>query len=162
MRHKKGDRIMKWLLALAALAAAAQPLARINETSYPQMIAAQKGKVVLVDFWATWCVPCRKEMPELAKLESRLKAKGLVLIPISADEPENEAAAREFLSKAGVKTPGYLKAPKDDDAFIRGVDPKWGGELPALVLYDKAGRKVQIWKGETAMASIEAAVNKLL
>ena len=153
---------MKSFLLLAALSLAAEPLARINEISYPKMIAAQKGKVVLVDFWATWCVPCRKELPELVKLEARLKAKGLVLIPISADEPENEAGAREFLTKAGVKTQGYLKAPKDDDAFIRAIDPKWGGELPALVLYDKTGRKVQIWKGETAVAAIEAAVNKLL
>ena len=153
---------MKWFLFLAALSLTAEPLARINEISYPKMIAAQKGKVVLVDFWATWCVPCRKELPELVKLEARLKAKGLVLIPISADEPENEAGAREFLTKAGVKAQGYLKAPKDDDAFIRAIDPKWGGELPALVLYDKTGRKVQIWKGETAVAAIEAAVNKLL
>jgi thiol-disulfide isomerase/thioredoxin len=153
---------MKWFFLLAALSLTAEPLAKINEISYPKMLAAQKGKVVLVDFWATWCVPCRKEMPELAKLEVKLKAKGLVLIPISADEPENEAAAREFLTKAGVKTQGYLKAPKDDDAFIRAIDPKWGGELPALVLYDKSGRKAQIWKGETSVATIEAAVAKLL
>ncbi|MFN0105039.1 MAG: redoxin family protein [Bryobacteraceae bacterium] len=153
---------MKLVLFLAAVSLTAEPLAKINEIGYPKMIAAQKGKVLLVDFWATWCVPCRKEMPELAKLEERLKARGLVLIPISADEPENEAAAREFLAKAGVKTQGYLKAPKDDDTFIRAIDPKWGGELPALVLYDKAGRKVKIWKGETAIAEIEAAVVKLL
>lgn len=150
------------LLLLAALSLAAQPLAKINETVYPQMLAANKGKVVLVDFWATWCVPCRKEMPELAKLVARLQAKGLVLVPISADEPENEADAREFLAKSGVKSKGYLKAPKDDDAFIRAIDPKWGGELPALVLYDKTGKKVQIWKGETATSVIEAAVAKLL
>jgi thiol-disulfide isomerase/thioredoxin len=154
---------MKWVLfAIAALTLAAEPLPKINETGYPKMLAAQKGKVVLVDFWATWCVPCRKELPELAKLEAKLKAKGLVLVPISADEPENEAAAREFLAKAGVKTQGYLKAPKDDDAFIRAIDAKWGGELPAIVLYDKTGKKAQIWKGETSVAAIEAAVAKLL
>jgi len=61
-----------------------------------------------------------------------------------------------------VQTPGYLKAPKDDDAFVRAIDPKWGGELPALVLYDKTGKKAQIWKGETSVATIEAAVAKLL
>ena len=152
----------KWFLLLASLTVSAEPLTKINELTYPKMLAAQKGKVVLVDFWATWCVPCRKEMPELAKLEAKLKSKGLVLVPISADEPENEAMAREFLTKAGVKMQGYLKAPKDDDAFIRAIDPKWSGELPALVLYDKAGRKMQIWKGETAVAAIEAAVLKLL
>jgi hypothetical protein len=57
---------------------------------------------------------------------------------------------------------GYLKAPKDDDTFIRAIDPKWSGELPALVLYDKTGKKTQIWKGETSVAAIEAAVLKLL
>ncbi len=150
------------LLALSALTLAAQTLPKINETGYPKMLAAQKGKVVLVDFWATWCVPCRKEMPEIAKLEAKLKAKGFVVVPISADELENEAGAREFLAKSGMKTQGYLKAPKDDDAFVRAIDPKWGGELPALVLYDKTGKKVQMWKGETAVATIEAAVAKLL
>ncbi len=149
-------------LFVTGYALMAQPLAKINETSYPAMIAAQKGKVVLVDFWATWCVPCRKEMPELAKLAGALRAKGLVLVTISGDEPENEGAAREFLTKAGVKSPAYLKAPKDDDVFIRAIDAKWGGELPALVLYDKTGRKVKMWKGETAMGEIEAAVGKLL
>jgi thiol-disulfide isomerase/thioredoxin len=163
VRNQEGDLTMKWILFLAAvLSLAAQPLPKINETSYPKMIAAQKGKVVLVDFWATWCVPCRKEMPEIAKLEAKLKVKGLVVVPISADEPENEAAAREFLTKSGIKAPGYLKAPKDDDTFIRAIDPKWSGELPALVLYDKTGKKVQIWKGETAVSTIEAAVTKLL
>ncbi len=153
---------MKLLLFLAALSLAAEPLAKINEIGYPKMLAANKGKVVLVDFWATWCVPCRKEMPEVAKLEAKLKARGFVVVPISADEPENEAAARDFLTKSGIKNQGFLKAPKDDDAFIRAIDPKWSGELPALVLYDKTGKKVQIWKGETAIATIEAAVTKLL
>ena len=150
------------LFAAAGLGLLAQSLPKINETSYPQMLAAQKGKVVLVDFWATWCVPCRKEMPLLAKLEAKLGAKGFVLMPISGDELENESDAREFLQQSGVKRQGYIKAPKDEDAFVRAIDPKWGGELPALVLYDRTGRKVKIWKGETAVAEIEAAVAKLL
>jgi thiol-disulfide isomerase/thioredoxin len=156
---------MKTLLAALlcfALSYAAEPLTRVNELTFPKLIAAQKGKVVLVDFWATWCVPCRKELPELVKLEAKLRARGLALVTISADEVENEAGAREFLAAAGVKSTAFLKVPKDDDAFIRAIDPKWSGELPALVLYDKAGRKVKIWKGETAVAEIEAAVAKLL
>ena len=58
--------------------------------------------------------------------------------------------------------PRVEKAATDDDAFARSIDPKWGGELPALVLYDKTGKKVKIWKGETSTAEIEAAVAKLL
>lgn len=152
-----------WLgLLAAALCFAAGPLEKVNEAGYAKLIAAQKGKVVLVDFWATWCVPCRKELPELAKMEARLGAKGLVLVTMSADELDNEAGAAEFLRNAGVKGKGYLKAPKDDDAFIRAIDAKWHGELPAMALYDKTGKKVKFWMGETAVAEIEAAVRKLL
>jgi thiol-disulfide isomerase/thioredoxin len=154
---------MKLLLSvLFASAVFSQPLAKINEAGYPKLIAAHKGKVLLVDFWATWCVPCRKEMPELVKLETRLKAKGLALVTISADDLDNEPQAREFLARTGIKAQGYLKAPKDDDAFVRAIDPKWGGELPALILYDKGGKKVRMWKGETPLAELEAAIAKLL
>jgi len=150
------------IFLLGAFALSAQPLTKINETGYAKMIASNKGKVLLVDFWATWCVPCRKEMPELVKLEAKLKAKGLTLVTISADDLDNEPAAREFLAKTGVKSIGYLKAPKDDDAFVKGVDAKWSGELPALLLYNKTGNKVKMWKGETPMAELEAAIAKLL
>ena len=155
---------MKKLIALIgfALLGAETPLVKVNETLYPKLIAERKGKVVLVDFWATWCVPCRKEMPLVAKLEAKLRAKGFVVVTISSDELDNEPAARAYLKEAGITTTGYIKAPKDDDAFIRQIDPKWGGELPALVLYDKTGKKVKIWKGETAIAEIETTVTKLL
>ena len=98
----------------------------------------------------------------LKKLEAKLKAKGFVVMTISSDELDNEPAARAYLKEAGITTTGYIKAPKDDDAFIRQIDPKWGGELPALVLYDKTSKKVKVWKGETAIAEIETAVSKLL
>ena len=78
------------IFLLGAFALSAQPLTKINETGYAKMIASNKGKVLLVDFWATWCVPCRKEMPELVKLEAKLKAKGLTLVTISADDLDNE------------------------------------------------------------------------
>ncbi len=155
-------RLLLLPLLAAVLTAADAPLVKLNETGYPKLIAEQKGKVVLVDFWATWCTPCRKEMPLVAKLEAKLKAKGFKVVTISSDELENEPAARAFLKDTGITGTAYLKAAKDDDAFIRQIDPKWGGELPALVLYDKAGKKVKMWKGETAIADIEAAVTKLL
>jgi thiol-disulfide isomerase/thioredoxin len=155
-------RLLLLPLFAIALVAADAPLVKLNETGYTKLLADQKGKVVLVDFWATWCTPCRKEMPLVAKLDAKLKAKGFKVITISSDELENEPAARAFLKEVGITGTTYIKAAKDDDAFIRQIDPKWGGELPALVLYDKTGKKVKMWKGETAIAEIEAAVTKLL
>lgn len=150
------------LLGLHLWAAAPTKLAPLNETSLPTTVAAQKGKVVLVNFWATWCEPCREEMPALAKMQAALAAKGLVLLTVSADEPEDEKAALAFLTKAGIQGPAYLKMAKNDDKFIDSIDPKWSGALPALVLYDKTGKKTKVWIGESDLKAVRAAIEKLL
>jgi thiol-disulfide isomerase/thioredoxin len=145
-----------------SLFAAGPKLAPLDEVSYPKLIAGHRGKVVLVDFWATWCVPCRKEMPELVKLESRLRAKGLQLVTISADEPEKQSEAEAFLAQYNVPAPAYIRRANDDDKFINSIDTKWSGALPAVFVYDKSGRKVKMFVGETAIKDVEAAVSKLL
>lgn len=146
---------------LWALAASAAGLPALDETSYPRMVASQKGKVVLVNFWATYCVPCRAEMPAMVKMQERLKAKGLVFITISADEPEQEGDAVKFLDKTAVPQPRYIKRAKDDDKFINLVDPKWSGALPATILYDRTGKKVRAFTGEADLKVLEAEISKL-
>ncbi len=153
------------LIQFAALAVAlAQParLTPVDEAGYQKLAASGKGRVVLVDFWATWCDPCRAEMPQLVALESRYRDRGLTLVTISCDEPEQETGALEFLKKHRAPPPGYIKRPRDDDKFINAIDTKWSGQLPALFLYDRAGRKAQSFFGETDMTALEMAVRKLL
>jgi thiol-disulfide isomerase/thioredoxin len=137
-------------------------LTAINEPGYPKMIAAQKGKVVLVNFWATYCVPCRVEMPALVKLQEKYAAKGFVLITISADEPEHEGRAQAFLDSTKVPGARYLRKANDDDAFINSIDAKWSGALPASFLYDRTGKKVKSLIGEADLKALEALIQKLL
>lgn len=146
--------------ALCRRASAALP--GVDEAGYRKLIAERRGKVVLIDFWATWCAPCRAEMPQLVKLSQKLAPRGFQLVTISADEPEQAAKAEQYLHQQGVPFPAYHKQAADDDKFINSVDPKWSGALPALFLYDKSGRKVRSFFGETPMSEVEAAVNKLL
>ncbi len=158
---------MKFLTALLisftlCQAAAPTTLVRVDETTYPKTVALKKGKVLLVNFWATWCEPCRKEVPELSKMYTALKGKGFELMTISADEPEDEKAAIAFLAKAGIGDPAYRKQAKNDDKFISGIDAEWSGALPALILYDKSGKKVKVWIGETDLKQIEVEIKKLL
>ncbi len=153
-------RIALILAGVVLMGSAAVKLAPLDEMSYARTVAAQKGKVVLVNFWATWCEPCRKEMPELARMAKGLK--GLELITISADEPEDEKLALEFLAKAGVGGAVYAKRAKNDDKFINAIDPKWSGALPALILYDRGGKKVKSWIGETDLKALRAEIQKLL
>lgn len=150
------------LCALAAAAAAQPKLTPVDEAGYTKLIAAHKGRVVLIDFWATWCKPCRAEMPELVKLEARLRAKGFDLVTISADEADAQAGALKVLKEDGVTGPTYWKKAADDDKFNDSIDPKWGGALQAVFLYDRNGKKVKSFIGETPVKDLEAAITKLL
>lgn len=154
---------MKLLIfVLAAALTAGAAMVPVDEASYPKTVAQQKGKVVLVNFWATYCVPCRAEMPALVRLQEKLKARGFQLITISADEPEQEGDAIKFLDKTKVPGPHYIRRAKSDDVFINKLDAKWSGALPASFLYDRTGKKVRAFFGEADLKALEAAINSLL
>ncbi len=159
-------RVFPIALAAAALACtltAQQQFAPVDEGAYSKLIAAYKGRVVLVNFWATWCKPCRAEMPDLARLADKLRAKGLDVVTISTDGPEREEEARKFLAMAKVSGPLYIKKAADDDKFNAFIDAKWAdGSLPALFLYDRSGKRVQSFLGEKPIPVLEAAIVKLL
>lgn len=149
-------------LAAPAVLAAGGRMEAYDETVHRKVLSAHRGKVVLLDFWATWCSPCRAEMPHLVKLDTKLRSRGFHLITISADEPEQEQDAIAFLKKNRVTPPFYLRKVDNDDKFIGFVDAKWSGALPAMFLYDKAGRKARSFIGETDMKTLEPAITKLL
>src|SRR5438552_9792183 len=110
------------LLTAAGVVFAQQKLAPpkltpIDETGYAKLVASHKGKVVLIDFWATWCKPCRAETPAIVKMANQLAARGLEVVAISADEPEKEAVALQFLRDNKVPGIPYIKRVADDDKF---------------------------------------------
>jgi thiol-disulfide isomerase/thioredoxin len=151
------------VLFLAALAQSAQaPLQPLDEKAFAGLVSSHRGGVLLVNFWATWCAPCREEMPKLVELQRKYQTKGFRLVTISCDEPEDQAKAVQFLAKAGVSGGSYHKRADDDDKFITFVDKTWSGALPALYLYDRSGKRVRSFIGETDMSALEGAVKKLL
>lgn len=152
------------LIACAPMmpAAAADRLTPMDEAGFGKALQANRGKVVLVNFWATWCEPCRQEMPHLVALEKKWRERGFVLVTVSADEPEEEPDARAFLRSHAVPLPAYIKNASSDEAFITAVDEGWSGALPALFLYGRDGRKAASFIGETELADIETALRKLL
>jgi len=108
----------------------------VDESGFQKLVNSHKGKVVLYDFWATWCTGCREEMPKLIVLENRLKARGFELVTVSADDPEQDAEADKVLKQFHAPEPGYRKQAVKDERFINAIDPQWSGALPALFLYE--------------------------
>ena len=152
------------VLALAGMppAGAQERLLPLDEAGFNRLVASHKGKVLLVNFWATWCEPCRAEMPALARIQSSLGAKGFRLVTVSADEPEDEPAARQFLRSAKVAGPFYIKRAENDARFTPAIEAKRSGALPFSVLYDRSGKRVRAFTGEVDLKALEAIVRKLL
>jgi thiol-disulfide isomerase/thioredoxin len=123
-----------------------------------------RQRPLLVNFWATWCVPCREEFPDLVKLRARYAAEQVDFALVSLDDvSEMETAVPDFLSESGAGAlPAYLLHAEDDSTAINSVDPKWSGELPATFLYDRAGQIVFNHKGRIKPAELQAAIDKTL
>jgi thiol-disulfide isomerase/thioredoxin len=164
MHHQARTEIVKLpVLLLAAQLLSAQTAPRPLDTdTYLNVVSSHRDRVLLVNFWATWCGPCVTEIPALLQLARKYKPEGFALMFVSADEPEDEEKAVSFLVKHRVPWPHYVKRAKDDDAFIRTIDRDWSGELPALILYDRKGKKVRFFSGETPVKEVETAIKEAL
>jgi cytochrome c biogenesis protein CcmG/thiol:disulfide interchange protein DsbE len=137
----------------------------IDEKNYRQFVTGHHGQVLLVDFWATWCAPCRQELPKLVAMAQDYRSKGVVLATISCDEPEKKPEALSFIEQKGAPAPYYIRSVDDADTFAGTIDQKWSessSALPALFIYDRNGHRVQSFLGDTSIKVIQAAVDKAL
>jgi thiol-disulfide isomerase/thioredoxin len=150
------------LLLGVQLLSAQTGLRPLDSDTYLNIVSSHRDRVLLVNFWATWCGPCVTGIPALLQLARKYKPEGFALMLVSADEPEDEQRAIDFLVKNRVPWPHYVKRAKDDDVFIRTIDRDWSGELPALILYDRKGKKVRFFSGETPISELEKAVKEAL
>lgn len=112
------------------------------------------ARATVVNVWATWCVPCRQEFPDLVRLERQRRGEGLRVLFVSTDF--DSADALKFLAEQGVNYLSLFKV-GDDMSFINGLSPKWSGALPATFVYDATGRLVRFWEGRADYSRFEQA-----
>ena len=119
-------------------------------------------KPLLVNFWATWCDPCREEFPDLVRLDADYKGK-IDFITISLDElSEINRDVPKFLADMNAGMPAYLLKAQDDDAAIAFVSKEWTGALPLTILYDASGKQIYYRQGKVKIETVRAEIDKLL
>lgn len=132
---------------------------------YRKMIGSSPGKVVVVNFWATWCGPCVAELPELIRISEEMKGRGVRFVGISADDQGDLATTVvPFVATRKIPYEQFLQQTDDPQEMIDVVDKNWPGTLPATFVYNQRGQMVfhrlGIVDRETLVAEIEKALKK--
>jgi thiol-disulfide isomerase/thioredoxin len=128
-----------------------------NLKDQSESLASLKGKVTVIYFWATWCVPCRVETPKLVKLYDGYKAKGVEVVGIALD---NADKVRAFVKDMNATYPVYYGG--HDAVELGKTLGNDQGAIPFMVVIDKAGKIVATFKGDLPDGKLESVIDPLI
>jgi thiol-disulfide isomerase/thioredoxin len=136
---------------------------RIDFEGLKKLLQRDPGdtRPLLINFWATWCDPCREEFPDLVKIDEDYRPKKINFVAISLDDvTEIATEVPKFLKEMKAAMPVVLLNVNDPEPAIKTVDAAWDGQLPATFLYDKQGNVVFKHFGRIKPDELRAAIDK--
>jgi thiol-disulfide isomerase/thioredoxin len=113
----------------------------VNFNEFEKNLQNNSDTVFVINFWATWCAPCRKELPEFQKIHTDFTGKQVKVLLVSLDFiNQAEKTLKNFLSSNSITAPVILLNEPDANAWIDKVSPTWSGAIPATLIYRKDKR----------------------
>ena len=127
------------------------------------LLTQERQLPLLVNFWATFCDPCRDEFPDLVKIDHDYRPHSLEFVTVSLDDMEDiKTSVPKFLDSMKAKMPAYLLNASDPEPAINLVDENWRGDLPATYLYNEKGEVVYKHIGRINTAELREAIEKVV
>jgi thiol-disulfide isomerase/thioredoxin len=135
----------------------------LTKTKLTKLINDRNDKILFINVWATWCVPCREEFPDIVKLTQLLKGKQIDFFGISIDYPEEvKSKIIPFLKSNKATFKNYVSGFKNDEELINILDKNWNGALPATFVFNSNGEKVKTLEGKKSFSQFEEALKENL
>jgi thiol-disulfide isomerase/thioredoxin len=154
-----------WFLLNGQVTSPAGPTSALIAPTTPHdllaAVQAMNSPLVLVNFWASWCEPCKAEFPSILSLRKKWAAKGLKVIFVSIDEPRDFQAAEDFLRGNKVDFQTYYKGALDLQ-FVTEIYPKWEGAVPTTLLFGPKMDIVEAWEGDATLKEFEERIMRHL
>jgi thiol-disulfide isomerase/thioredoxin len=152
------------LLLLPSLQATAdERITYITAPELEQLLKAQRGKVILVNFWATWCAPCLKEIPALMELADEYPDHGFELVAVALDDPDmGDAQIRNFMDRFFPGFTTYARLDYEMSTPVAVIDPVWNEILPTSYALNRDGRVAAKIQGGKSKDEFAAAIAPLL
>jgi thiol-disulfide isomerase/thioredoxin len=141
---------------IAALGSAPELMLR-DLFGVEQKLSAYRGKIVVLNFWATWCIPCRKEMPDLAAIQNDYAALGVQVIGAGADPLADRSKILQFIKDTRINFPVWLGATTDDMKRF-GLGPA----LPGTAIIGRDGKIVALQPATITRAELKKQIDNLL
>jgi thiol-disulfide isomerase/thioredoxin len=138
------------------------PLTPADEGRLRAVLQKNRGQVIVLNFWATWCEPCREEFPDLLKLHENYRLKGLNLLLLSMDDADQVQEVKKFLREKAVNFESYIRSRGDFETFVNSIDPNWIGGIPATFVFDRQGNRIASLFGAQKYGRLAGVVRPLL
>lgn len=162
-------RSSRWLAVIVAamiaspLALADTPAKPISAAELRTILQQERGKIVILNLWATWCVPCLREVPDLLALTADLKSRGVTLIGVAVDDPSPGAkGVEQFRRKYFPAFVTYARTGPEMDELASVVDPAWNEVVPTTYLLDRQGKVARRIQGKKSVQEFRTEIEKLL
>ncbi len=155
------------LLALLALGAAvvradtrAEP---VTAAEFRSALERERGRVLVVNLWATWCAPCLREIPDLLRLEAELAPHDVRLIGVAVDDPTPDAReVEEFRRRYFPALRTFARGDGELDELASVIDPAWNEVVPTTYILDRSGKVRARIQGKKTLEEFKAAVRQVL
>jgi Thiol-disulfide isomerase and thioredoxins len=149
------------LLAVALSSTLLWATKPIKKEELQKILSVKNDTTYVVNFWATWCAPCIKELPHFVKLQDEYKDRAVKVILVSLDfESQLQKRVIPFLKQRNIELSTFLLAENNPNSFIDSVDPSWSGAIPATVIFNK--NKRMFYEQDFSYAELEDALKPFL
>jgi len=149
-------------LFLASFGLFAQPAKTISKDDLKALVSKGGEKIRVINFWATWCAPCVKEMPLFEKLTSSGRTDTeVILISMDLELDPNPQKVFKFIERKKLKSQVLLLNAPDPNSWINSIEPQWSGALPATIIFNPANGKRRFISGELHEGDLEKFVEEI-